>query len=282
MKKPAWLNKKIDLKSLNNTKMLLADLELNTVCQEALCPNIGECFLNNQATFMILGNVCTRNCRFCGVAKGQPQELDKDEPKRVTEAVKRLNLEHVVITSVTRDDLEYQGADVFAEVIMRIRKDTQAQSIEVLIPDFQGKNNLLDMVIEAAPDVINHNLETVPGLYNQARPMASYKTSVAVLKAVKTRNKAIYTKSGLMLGLGETKEEVLDVLDDLIKIDCDFLTLGQYLNPSKNHHPVVDFIKPEQFKEYEELALKKGFKFVASAPYVRSSYKAKEALEIVK
>jgi lipoic acid synthetase len=282
MKKPAWLNKKIDLKNLNNTKALLADLELNTVCQEALCPNIGECFLNNQATFMILGKVCTRNCRFCGVAKGEPQEPDKDEPQRVAEAVKRLNLEHVVITSVTRDDLEYQGADIFAETIKRVKRDTQAISVEVLIPDFQGKKDLLKIVIDAGPDVINHNLETVPGLYNQARPMASYKTSLGLLKAVKEINKAIYTKSGLMMGLGETKEEVLDVLDDLRKIDCDFLTLGQYLNPSKNHHPVVDFIKPEQFKEYNELALKKGFKFVASAPYVRSSYKAKEALEIVK
>ncbi len=281
-KKPAWLNKKINLKDLNQTKELLADLNLNTVCEEALCPNIGECFSNGQATFMILGDICTRNCRFCGVSKGEPKEVDLDEPSRVAQAVKRLNLKHVVITSVTRDDLELQGADIFNEVIKEIKENTQAESIEVLIPDFQGKKKLFDLVIEAKPDVINHNIETVPALYNQVRPLANYRVSLEVLKYTKEKDPSIFTKSGLMLGLGETESEVLKVFDDLREVDCDFLTLGQYLNPSKNHYPVVDFITPEKFEEYKEEALKRGFKFVASAPYVRSSYKAREALEAVK
>jgi lipoic acid synthetase len=281
-RKPAWLNKKINLKDLNQTKELLADLNLNTVCQEALCPNIGECFSSGQATFMILGDICTRNCRFCGVTKGEPKKADLNEPSRVAQAVKRLKLKHVVITSVTRDDLELQGADIFSETIREIKENTQAESIEVLIPDFQGKKKLFDLVIEAKPDVINHNVETVAALYNQVRPLANYKVSLEVLKYTKEKDPSIYTKSGLMLGLGETDSEVLKVLDDLREIDCDFLTLGQYLNPSKNHHPVVDFITPEKFENYKEEALKRGFRFVASAPYVRSSYKAREALETVK
>jgi lipoic acid synthetase len=280
-RKPAWLNKKINLKDLNQTKEFLADLNLNTVCQEALCPNIGECFSNGQATFMILGDICTRNCRFCGVTKGEPKKTDLNEPSRVAQAVKRLKLKHVVITSVTRDDLELQGADIFSETIREIKENTQAESIEVLIPDFQGKKKLFDLVIEAKPDVINHNVETVPALYNQVRPLANYKVSLEVLKYTKEKDPSIYTKSGLMLGLGETDGEVLKVLDDLREIDCDFLTLGQYLNPSKNHHPVVDYITPEKFENYKEEALKRGFRFVASAPYVRSSYKAREALETV-
>ncbi|MDP8260928.1 MAG: lipoyl synthase, partial [Candidatus Kappaea frigidicola] len=278
-RKPAWLNKKINLKDLNQTKELLTDLNLNTVCEKALCPNIGECFSNGQATFMILGDVCTRNCRFCGVAKGEPKEVDLDEPLRVAQAVKRLNLKHVVITSVTRDDLELQGADIFNKVVKEIKENTQAESIEVLIPDFQGKKKLFDLVIEAKPDVINHNVETVPALYNQVRPLANYRVSLEVLRYTKEKDPSIFTKSGLMLGLGEADNEVLKVLDDLREVDCDFLTLGQYLNPSKNHYPVVDFITPEKFEEYKEEALKRGFKFVASAPYVRSSYKAREALE---
>jgi len=281
-RKPAWLNKKINLKDLNQTKELLTDLNLNTVCEKALCPNIGECFSNGQATFMILGDVCTRNCRFCGVAKGEPKEVDLDEPLRVAQAVKRLNLKHVVITSVTRDDLELQGADIFNKVVKEIKENTQAESIEVLIPDFQGKKKLFDLVIEAKPDVINHNVETVPALYNQVRPLANYRVSLEVLRYTKEKDPSIFTKSGLMLGLGEADNEVLKVLDDLREVDCDFLTLGQYLNPSKNHYPVVDFITPEKFEEYKEEALKRGFKFVASAPYVRSSYKAREALETVK
>jgi len=281
-RKPAWLNKKINLKDLNQTKELLTDLNLNTVCEKALCPNIGECFSNGQATFMILGDVCTRNCRFCGVAKGEPKEVDLDEPLRVAQAVKRLNLKHVVITSVTRDDLELQGADIFNKVVKEIKENTQAESIEVLIPDFQGKKKLFDLVIEAKPDVINHNVETVPALYNQVRPLANYRVSLEVLRYTKEKDPSIFTKSGLMLGLGEADNEVLKVLDDLREVDCDFLTLGQYLNPSKNHYPIVDFITPEKFEEYKEEALKRGFKFVASAPYVRSSYKAREALETVK
>jgi len=281
-RKPAWLNKKINLKDLNQTKELLADLNLNTVCEEALCPNIGECFSNGQATFMILGDICTRNCRFCGVSKGEPKKIDLDEPSRVAQAVKRLNLKHVVITSVTRDDLELQGADIFNKVVKEIKENTQAESIEVLIPDFQGKKKLFDLVIEAKPDVINHNVETVPALYNQVRPLANYRVSLEVLRYTKEKDPSIFTKSGLMLGLGEADNEVLKVLDDLREVDCDFLTLGQYLNPSKNHYPIVDFITPEKFEEYKEEALKRGFKFVASAPYVRSSYKAREALETVK
>ena len=281
-RKPAWLNKKINLKDLNQTKELLTDLNLNTVCEEALCPNIGECFSNGQATFMILGDICTRNCRFCGVSKGEPKKIDLDEPSRVAQAVKRLNLKHVVITSVTRDDLELQGADIFNKVVKEIKENTQAESIEVLIPDFQGKKKLFDLVIEAKPDVINHNVETVPALYNQVRPLANYRVSLEVLRYTKEKDPSIFTKSGLMLGLGEADNEVLKVLDDLREVDCDFLTLGQYLNPSKNHYPVVDFITPEKFEEYKEEALKRGFKFVASAPYVRSSYKAREALETVK
>lgn len=280
--KPAWLNKKINLKDLNKTKELLADLNLNTVCEEAHCPNIGECFSSGQATFMILGDVCTRNCRFCGVTKGEPQKIDLDEPERVAQAVKRLGLKHVVITSVTRDDLKLQGADIFSRTIREIKENTRAESVEVLIPDFQGEKKLFDIVIDAKPDVLNHNVETIPALYNQVRPLADYGISLEVLKYTKEKDPSIFTKSGLMLGLGETEEEVLKVFDDLREVDCDFLTLGQYLSPSKNHHPVIDFISPEKFKEYKQEALKKGFKFVASAPYVRSSYKAKEALETVK
>ncbi|MCK5306336.1 MAG: lipoyl synthase [Candidatus Omnitrophica bacterium] len=282
VRKPAWLNKKIRLADCGGVKSLLSGLNLNTVCWEAGCPNIADCYKRGQATFLILGKVCTRNCRFCGIEKGRPVEPDESEAERIAEAVRRLNLKHVVITSVTRDDLPLGGAPYFAKVVSLIRRETQAKSIEVLIPDFELKREAIGLVIEAGPDVINHNVETVPSLYSEVRPMADYKRSLEVLRVVKKADKGIYTKSGIMVGLGEKKREVLSLFKDLREVGCDFLTIGQYLNPSKNHHPVVDFINPEKFKEYKQEALERGFKFVASAPYVRSSYKAREALESVK
>ncbi len=277
MKKPPWLNKKIDFKKCHAIKVLLKGLKLHTICQEASCPNISECFAKGVATFLILGDICTRNCRFCGVKKGSPGAIDFEEPERVAEAAQRLNLRHVVITSVTRDDIDDGGAEIFARTIFHIQNKIKNIAIEVLIPDFKGNKKAIKKVIEAGPDIIGHNIETVPRLYPYLR-QANYLGSLNVLKTAKTLNNHIYTKSGLMLGLGEKEEEVLEVLRALREVNCDFLSIGQYLPPSLEHFPIKEYIHPDRFDYYKKKALELGFLYVASGPYVRSSYLAEEYL----
>jgi len=273
---PDWLKKKIpDIKQVEETRDILKRLNLNTVCDNAKCPNIGECFSRHTATFMILGDVCTRNCRFCAVKHGIPLSVDKNEPKRLGKAVSQLGLKHVVITSVTRDDLKDYGVGQFADVVMDIRSNIPNIVIEILTPDFKGKEDCVEQVVQSKPDVFGHNLETVPSLYENVRQQADYKTSLNLLGMIKEFDSNIVTKSGIMLGLGETKKEVLKVMDDLSSVGCDLLTLGQYLSPSQNHFPVKEFIVPEIFEQYKKLAEDKGF-IVASGPFVRSSYKADE------
>ncbi|MDD3520261.1 MAG: lipoyl synthase [Actinomycetota bacterium] len=272
-----WL--KIRYSNNNNTiktAEILRELNLNTVCEEALCPNRWECFSKKTATFMILGRICTRNCRFCNVEGGIPESLDSAEAVKVAEAVKRLGLKHVVITSVTRDDLEDGGSSAFAEAILQIKKlrSKDTVTVEVLIPDFKGLVSALKTVIKQKPDILNHNLETVKELYQKVRPQADYHRSLELLSNAKKIDPAIITKSGIMVGLGEKKNEVINLFKDLRKTGCDFITIGQYLSPSKKHLKVTEFVNPEKFKEYEEICKKMGFKFVQSAPLVRSSYHA--------
>lgn len=278
--KPSWLKIKGSAsESRMRTAELLAGLSLNTVCHEAACPNVGECFNRKTATFMILGIYCTRNCRYCNVLGGDPQAIDVSEPERVAEAVKRLNLKHVVITSVTRDDLSDGGAGQFAATIKAIRHRSPATAIEVLIPDLQMKPASLDTVIEAGPDIIGHNMETVAEFYPVIRPEAIYERSLAVLRYVKEKAPHILTKSGIMLGVGEERGQVEQVLRDLREQDCDFLTIGQYLAPTKEHHPVVAYITPEEFEALKDIGYGLGFTHVAAGPLVRSSYHADEAME---
>jgi lipoic acid synthetase len=277
MIKPSWLNKKISLRDCSQVKTLLKDLRLHTVCEEALCPNMGECFKARQATFIILGAICTRACRFCGVVKGQPLAPDVDEPRRIVEAVQKMGLNHVVITSVTRDDLPDGGASVFAETIFSLRAIGGGISIEVLIPDFKADHKSLSVLANARPDILAHNIETVPSLYKKVRPAgASYSRSLDVLRSLKNIAPKIALKSGLMLGLGEKDDEVFEVFDDLVKTGCRLLSIGQYLAPSKNHFPVKRYLEPEVFEEYKKAALRRGFSYVKSGPYVRSSYAASE------
>ncbi|MDA3846599.1 MAG: lipoyl synthase [Vallitaleaceae bacterium] len=282
MIKPEWL--KIKGSAARDRAMmtaLLSDLSLNTVCHEAACPNIGECFGRKTATFMILGTQCTRGCKFCNVLDGRPDILDPHEPVNIAIAVKRLNLKHVVITSVTRDDLEDGGAGHFALTINEVRKLNPDTTIEVLIPDMKMNTEAIDMIINAKPDIIAHNIETVASLYEAVRPDADYEQSLQVLDYIKKQSPSTYTKSGMMLGLGEQPDQIKEVLIDLKNQSCDFLTIGQYLAPSKNHHPVIAYIHPDQFKAYELLAYKLGFHHVASGPLVRSSYHADEAMATV-
>ncbi|MEW5909004.1 MAG: lipoyl synthase [Thermodesulfobacteriota bacterium] len=282
-KKPEWLKIKIQgEKGIHEVKQLLDRLSLHTVCEEADCPNIMECFGRKTATFMILGDICTRNCTFCSITKGRPLSPDPNEPVHVSLAVGELNLSHVVVTSVTRDDLKDGGASQFVRVVEEIKRNHPTVSVEVLIPDFKGYQKALLQVIRVKPHVINHNVETVPRLYPSVRPMADYPRSLQLLKRVKNEDPRIATKSGLMLGLGEKKEEVIAVFDDLRDAGCDLLTVGQYLSPSGTHHPVVEFIHPDQFMEYRMEGLKRGFKHVASAPLVRSSYHAEETAPFLK
>jgi len=276
---PNWLGRPLcQGRHLNEVRRTLSRLRLHTVCESALCPNMGECFSRRTATFMIMGNTCTRNCRFCAVETGCPKPLDPSEPARVAEAAKSLGLDHVVITSVTRDDLLDGGANHFAETIRAIREVDRNASVEVLVPDFAGSEESIEIVARERPDVFNHNLETVPRLYEEIRPGADYQRSLGILKAVRQTDEKMVTKSGLMLGLGETSEELLDVLKDLRQADCDILTLGQYLRPSDNHAPVIRFIPPEEFSHLAVKAKELGFRGVASAPLVRSSYKSGELL----
>lgn len=278
--KPDWLKIKHSSNSnLEKTGEILKRLSLHTVCEQANCPNIGECFCNGTATFLILGQNCTRNCTFCTVSKGTPQPVDPSEPAHVAEAVRELCLKHTVITSVTRDDLKDGGASHFADVIKAIRAECPGVTIEVLIPDFQGDREALQKVAAAKPEVINHNIETVERLYSEVRPMAAYARSLALLQSVKSIDPLIKTKSGIMAGLGETADEVLKTIRDLRKAGCDFLTIGQYLAPSKLHHPVVEYIHPDIFEKYRVEALNEGFSHVASGPFVRSSYHAAETMK---
>ena len=252
----------------------MRDLHLNTVCEEAACPNIGECWSQKHATMMIMGDTCTRACAFCNVKTGIPNSLDSDEPERIAEAVHSLNLRHVVITSVDRDDLPDGGAAHFAKVIISTRKFSPETTIEVLTPDFLGKPGALEIVIAAQPDVFNHNLETVPGLYPKVRPGARYFASLQLLAKAKELDRNVFTKSGIMVGLGEDRQAIHQVMDDLRTADVDFLTIGQYLQPTPKHHPVEDFVSPDQFATYAQAARGKGFLMVAATPLTRSSYHA--------
>lgn len=281
--KPEWIRiKGTAVKHREDVSRLLSDLSLNTVCHEAACPNIGECYGRKTATFMILGIHCTRGCKFCNVLDGTPESVDENEPKNVAEAVKRLSLRHVVVTSVTRDDLADGGASQFAKTIRAIRKLSPETTIEVLIPDFNMSKQALDEVIKAEPDVIAHNMETVKDCYEAARPDADYRQSLEVLSYIKRHSENILTKSGIMLGLGEDKSQVVELLLNLREVECDFLTIGQYLSPSAKHHPVVRYVNPYEFEDYKTIGYTMGFAYVASAPLVRSSYHADEALEVIK
>ena len=272
-RKPAWLQKKISPSAHREMEQMMGELQLHTVCQEACCPNISECFRHKQATFLILGKVCTRLCRFCNVTKETPGPVDPQEPSRVAEAIVRLQLKHVVITSPTRDDLSDGGAGQYAATLAAIRAAAPATRIELLIPDFAGNRESLAQVMAARPDILGHNLETVPRLYH-IRAGADYERSLEVLRRARELAPDIPTKSGLMLGLGETEAEVLAVLADLRRVGCRFLSLGQYLAPSRRHEPVHEYITPEQFERLRQAALALGFDHVESGPYVRSSYMA--------
>lgn len=279
MKKPHWLNKKINLNHCCEMKQFLRKSDIVTVCEESRCPNISECFSNKVATFMILGSICSRKCSFCAVTKGVPTAIDSFEPKRVAKAVESLNLNYVVITSPCRDDLADGGASIFAETVAEIKKLSFSKKIEILIPDFAGNREAIENVCSALADVISHNIETVPSLYVKVRNGADYRRSLEVLRLVKEFNKKIFTKSGLMLGLGETEDEVIDAFRDLKKAGCDFLTLGQYLAPSAKHYSVKEYITPERFVYFEKKAYALGFVKVKSSPYVRSSYLAHDFLK---
>jgi lipoyl synthase len=274
-RKPDWLRVKAPTSvEYQQTRKLLRELKLNTVCEEAACPNIGECWQQKHATVMILGSVCTRACAFCNVATGKPDVLDPHEPEHVGAAVAGLGLEHVVVTSVDRDDLPDGGAGHFVRTIEAIRAQAPGTTIEVLTPDFLRKPGAVEAVVMARPDVYNHNLETVPRLYQRVRPGARYFQSLRLLDSVKRLDPSIFTKSGIMLGLGEAKEEVLQVMDDLRAADVDFLTIGQYLQPSPKHHPVMGWITPQDFAGYGQIAYGKGFLLAAASPLTRSSHHA--------
>lgn len=280
-RKPDWLKVQYqDPKKIAKVKRLLNHLSLHTVCEEANCPNKMECFSKGTATFMVLGSICSRNCKFCNVTKGEPEKVDSNEALHLAEAVEQLELRHVVVTTVTRDDLPDGGAAHFAMIVQEIRKRSKA-TIELLISDLQGCEEDLRTIVEQKPDIINHNLETVPSLYEKVRPMANYQQSLTLLQRVKKIDPKVFTKSGIMVGLGETEEQVLLLMKDLRQVDCDFLTIGQYLAPSKEHLDVVEYVHPEVFKRYEEMAYELGFKHVASAPFVRSSYNAENLRSVL-
>lgn len=275
--RPGWLRAPAPVGgNYSELKRLVTELKLHTVCESAACPNVGECWNQRTATFMILGNVCTRRCGFCAVQKGAPLEVDYDEPRRVAEAVATLGLRFAVITSVNRDDRKDGGAELFARVIRAIRERVPGCGVEVLVPDFQGSHAAMDIVMDAEPDVLNHNLETVPRLYRQVRLGAKYERSLDMLRYAKRQKPDIPTKSGLMLGLGETMPEVLDVMRDLRAHGVNVLTLGQYLRPSPKHLPIIRYIPLEEFREYKRAGYEMGFSHVESGPLVRSSYHAAE------
>ncbi len=281
-KKPEWIRVKgVDESILNEMKDLLDRYHLHTVCESAVCPNMGSCFKAGTATFMILGDICTRNCAFCGVTSGRPLQPDPQEPENVARAARDLKLRHVVVTSVTRDDLPDGGAGQFALTIKSINGLLPEATTDVLIPDLKASIDNLKIVIDARPDILAHNLETVPRLYATMRQGASYENSLQVLANSKKLNHSVFTKSGVMLGVGETRDEVLAVMRDLRGVECDFLTLGQYLRPAAENMEVKEFISPEAFEQYRLLGLEMGFRYVASSPFVRSSFHAEEALHAI-
>ena len=276
-KKPNWIRSKLtNSREFFLTKTIVNNNNLVTVCQEANCPNITECWSKRHATFMIMGDTCTRACAFCDVKTGKPDKLDQLEPIKISQAVKKLNLKHVVITSVDRDDLDDGGSNHFFDVINQTRKNNPNTTIEVLTPDFLRKGDAYKKVLEANPDVFNHNIETVPSLYLKVRPGSRYFASLELLKNAKMMNKKVFTKSGIMVGLGETRDEILQVMDDLKSANVDFLTIGQYLQPSVKHFPLERYYTPEEFKELGDIAKAKGFLLVSSSPLTRSSYHADE------
>ena len=282
-KKPEWIRSKIlDTRTFFKTKEIVNKNKLHTVCQEANCPNISECWSKKHATFMIMGDTCTRGCAFCDVRTGKPNKLDIFEPIKVSKAVKELNLNHVVFTSVDRDDLSDGGAEHFKKVVFETKKNNPNTTIEVLTPDFLRKGESYKKVIKAKPDVFNHNIETVPGLYRQVRPGSRYFASLELLKNTKKIDKNIFTKSGLMVGLGENKDAIIQVMDDLRTAEVDFLTIGQYLQPSAKHHPLDRYYTPEEFDELKNIAKSKGFLLVSSTPLTRSSYHADEDFALLK
>jgi len=278
-KRPDWIKAKAPQgENYSEVKRMVDGANLHTVCQSANCPNIGECWHARTATFMILGNTCTRNCRFCAVDHGKPLPADEDEPRRVAEAVKYLNLRHAVITSVTRDDLADGGARIFAEVIRLIHEGLEGCSVEVLIPDLQGDEKALKIVLDAKPEILNHNVETVERCYPNMRPQAIYSRSLNVIKRAKELAPDVHTKSGIMVGAGEEWDEIIETMRDLHNVNCDILTIGQYLAPSSNHVPIIKYYTPEEFSELKRIGLEMGFEHVESAPLVRSSYHAAEQL----
>ena len=279
-RKPDWIRVKAPVsREYHETRKLMRALRLNTVCEEAACPNIGECWKQKHATVMILGSVCTRACTFCNVATGKPDQLDPHEPEHVAEATAALGLAHIVVTSVDRDDLEDGGAQHFVRTIEAIRRRAPGTTIEVLTPDFLNKSGAIEKVVAAKPDVFNHNLETVPRLYPEVRPGARYFQSLRLLDTVKRLDPAMFTKSGLMVGLGEERNEVLQVMDDLRAADVDFLTIGQYLQPTRKHHAVERFVPPDEFDGLKRMAFGKGFLMVSASPLTRSSYFAGDDFE---
>ena len=281
-KKPKWIKSRLlNSQEFFLTKKIVNQQKLKTVCQEANCPNITECWSKRHATFLIMGDICTRACAFCDVITGKPKNLDPLEPFKIALAVKKLNLRHSVITSVDRDDLEDGGSDHFYKVIIETRKLNPKTTIEVLTPDFLRKGDSYKRVIEAKPDVFNHNIETVPGLYRQVRPGSRYFASLELLKNAKKLDNSIFTKSGLMVGLGEKKDEIIQVMDDLRSADVDFLTIGQYLQPSVKHHPLERYYQPQEFDELKSIAESKGFLLVSSSPLTRSSYHADEDFAVL-
>ena len=281
--KPNWL--KVRFKSgdnIDSVKEIVKNNKVHTVCEEANCPNLSECWSKKHATFMIMGDTCTRACTFCNVKTGKPNYLDPFEPERVATSVRELGLTHVVITSVNRDDLKDNGLSHFLNTLKAIRQQSPQTTIEILTPDFMKNNSAANFISKSAPDVFNHNLETVPRLYNEVRPGARYFTSLKLLNDVKSYNPKIFTKSGLMVGLGESKDEIIQVMDDLRAADVDFLTIGQYLQPTIKHHAVIDYITPELFDLYRDIAISKGFLLVSSSPFTRSSYHADEDFQKLK
>jgi len=279
-KKPDWLL--VPHRKNENRKHvmgILNSLGLNAVCTSAMCPNEAECFESKTATFMILGTNCTRNCQFCNISHESPQDVDPNEPTNIALATKELGLKHVVVTSVTRDDLPEGGASQFCKTILALKEHCPDTIIEVLIPDFNGNIDALKMVIDSGPHIIAHNVETVPTLYESVRPKAVYSRSLELIANIKKNNSNIYSKSSIMVGFGETRNQVLQVMEDLRGVDCDFLTIGQYLAPSKRHLPVYEYIHPDIFEYYRKVAYDKGFKYVASGPFVRSSYQAHKAIK---
>jgi lipoyl synthase len=272
---PEWIKARAPVgEAVFNLKRLVRDLDLHTVCEEAACPNLGECWSHGTATFMLLGDVCTRNCGFCAVAHGRPAALDPEEPERVGRAIAELKLQHVVVTSVDRDDLADGGAEHFAATARAIRRHLPACSIEFLVPDFKGRRASVETVVDSPIDILNHNTETVPRLYKEARAGARYERSLELLRWAKERRPGVITKTGVMLGLGEERDEVLAVLADLVAVGCDILTLGQYLQPSREHLPVRRYVHPDEFVELRQRALELGFRHVEAGPLVRSSYHA--------